>query len=166
MDYDKHFAVFYDIKLMIAEVFAKGLGKCRPLTRLLGQNLETMDDYGCPKFQELVGEGKAESSWISSIYPFRQNTRLHCADRKAKLYGEWVMQHLILSILYVFIVFVFTTNSILSTRNGFSYSIQFCAFQTRCLIALIKSNWINFCLTIKTLKGSRGIVWDKPVLGL
>ena len=35
LDYDKLFAVFYDIKVMNAEVFAKGLEKCRPLTRLL-----------------------------------------------------------------------------------------------------------------------------------
>ena len=30
------FAVFYDKKVMNAEVFAKGLEKCRLLTRLLG----------------------------------------------------------------------------------------------------------------------------------
>ena len=35
LDYDKLFAVFYDIKVMNAEVFAKGLEKCRLLTRLL-----------------------------------------------------------------------------------------------------------------------------------
>ena len=32
LDYEKLFAVFYDIKLMNAEVFAKGLEKCRLLT--------------------------------------------------------------------------------------------------------------------------------------
>ena len=48
LDYDKLFAVFYDIKVMIAEVFAKGLEKCRLLTRLLGQNVENLDDFGCP----------------------------------------------------------------------------------------------------------------------
>ena len=36
LDYEKLFAVFYDIKLMNAEVFAKGLEKCRLLTRHLG----------------------------------------------------------------------------------------------------------------------------------
>ena len=36
LDYDKLFAVFYDIKLKNAEVFAKGLEKCRLLTNLLG----------------------------------------------------------------------------------------------------------------------------------
>ena len=34
--YEKLFAVFYDIKVTIAEVFAKGLEKFRLLTRLLG----------------------------------------------------------------------------------------------------------------------------------
>ena len=36
LDYEKLFAVFYDIKVMNAEVFAKGLEKCRLLTILLG----------------------------------------------------------------------------------------------------------------------------------
>ena len=38
LDYDRFFAVFYNIKVMNAEVFAKGLEKFRLLTRLLGQN--------------------------------------------------------------------------------------------------------------------------------
>ena len=36
LDYEMLFAVFYDIKVMNAEVFAKKLGKCRLLTNLLG----------------------------------------------------------------------------------------------------------------------------------
>ena len=91
---EKLFAVFYDIKVMNGEVFAKWFEKCRQLTRLLGQNAENLDDYGCPKIQDLVGEGKANSSWICSSYPFRHKTRLHCAERKAKVYGDWAMQHL------------------------------------------------------------------------
>ena len=54
LDYEKLFAVFYDIKVINAEVFAKGLEKCRLLTSLLGQNVENLDDYGCPKIQDLV----------------------------------------------------------------------------------------------------------------
>ena len=91
MDHEKLFAVFYDIKVINAEVFAKGLEKCRLLTTLLGQNVENVDDYGCPKNQYLV---KTDSSWICSSYPFRHKTRLHCAGRKAKVYGEWAMHHL------------------------------------------------------------------------
>ena len=64
LEYEKLFAVFLDIKVLNAEVFAKGLEKCRLLTRLLGQNVENLDDYGCPKIQDLVGGAKANSSWI------------------------------------------------------------------------------------------------------
>ena len=75
---------------MNAEVFAK-VEKCRLLTRLLGQNVENLDDYGCPKIQDLL---KTDSLWICSSHRFRHKTRLHCAERKAKVYGEWAMQHL------------------------------------------------------------------------
>ena len=80
---------------MNAEVFAKGLEKCRLLTTFLGQNVDNLDDYDCPKIQDLV---KTDSLWICSNYPFRHKTRLHCAERKAK---------------------VFTTNLIVSTRHDF-----------------------------------------------
>ena len=76
---------------MIAEVSAKGLEKCRLLTNLLGRKVENLDDYGCPKIQHLV---KTDSSWNCSSYPFRYKSRLHCAERKAKVYGDWAMQHL------------------------------------------------------------------------
>ena len=91
LDYDKFFAAFYDIKVMNAEVFAKVFEKCRLLSSLLGQNVEILDDYGCTKIQDLV---KTDSLWICSSYTFRHKTRLHCAERKAKVYGEWAMQHL------------------------------------------------------------------------
>ena len=94
LEYEKLFAVFDDIKVMNAEVFAKEFDKCRLLTRLLGQNVEKLDDYGCPKIQDLVGEGKTDIPWICSSYPFRHKTGLHCAERKAKVYGDWAMQHL------------------------------------------------------------------------
>ena len=90
LDYDKLFAVFYDIKVMNAEVFSKGLEKCRLLTTLLGQNVENLDEYGCPKIQDLV----TNSFWMCSSYLFRHKTRLHCAERKPKVYGDWAMQHL------------------------------------------------------------------------
>ena len=83
MDYEKFFAVLYNIKVVNAEVFAKGLEKCRLLTTLLGQNEK--------KFQDLV---KTDSSGICSSDPFRHKTRLHCAERKAKVKGEWAMQRL------------------------------------------------------------------------
>ena len=64
LDYDKLFAVIYDIKVMNAEVFAKGLEKRRLLTRLLGQNVESLDEFGRPKIQDLV---KTDISWICPI---------------------------------------------------------------------------------------------------
>ena len=76
---------------MNTEVYAEGLEKSRLLTRLLGQIVENLDDYGCPKIENLV---RTDSLWICSRYPFRHKTRLHCAERKAKLSGEWAMQHL------------------------------------------------------------------------
>ena len=91
LDYEKLFAVFYDIQKMNAEVFAKGLEKCRLFTNLLGQNVENLDDFGCPKVQDHV---KTDSLWICSSYLFRHKTGLPCAERKAKVYGEWAMQHL------------------------------------------------------------------------
>ena len=91
LDYEKLFAVFYDIKEMNAEVFVKGLEKCRLLTSLLGQNVENWYDYGCPKIQDLV---RTDSLWNCSSYPFRHKTRLHCAERKAKVYGDWTLQQL------------------------------------------------------------------------
>ena len=91
LDYEKLFAVFYDIKVMNAEVFAKGLKKCRLLTRLLEQKVENLDAYGRSKTQDLV---KTDSLWICSNYPLRHKTRLRCAERKAKVYGEWAMQYL------------------------------------------------------------------------
>ena len=91
LDYEKLFAVVYDIEVMNAEVFAKGVENCRLLTTVLGQTVEILDDYGCPKIQDLVKTG---SSWIFSGYLFRHKTRLHCAERKAKLYGDRAKQHL------------------------------------------------------------------------
>ena len=54
LEYEKLFAVFYDIKKMNAEVFANGFEKCRLLTRLLEQNVENLDDYGAQKFKILL----------------------------------------------------------------------------------------------------------------
>ena len=123
LDYDKFFAVFFDIKVMKAEVFAKGVETCRLLSRLPGENVENLDAYGCPKNQDLVGEGKANSLWICCSYPFGHKTRLHSAERNAKLYEECAMQRL--QILYVFFVFASTTNLDLYTRHDFFYSVHF-----------------------------------------
>ena len=90
LDYDKLFAVFYDIKVLNAKVFVKGFEKCRLLTSLLEQNVEILDDYGRLKSQDLV---KTDKLWICSSYPFRHETSFHWADRKSKVYGERAMQY-------------------------------------------------------------------------
>ena len=56
--YDKLFDAFYDMKVMNAEVFAKGLEKCRLLTRFLGQNVEILDDMVAQKFKILLEREK------------------------------------------------------------------------------------------------------------
>ena len=61
LDYDKIFAVSYNIEVINAEMFAKGLEKSGLLTGFLGQNVEVLDDSGCSKCQDLVGEGKTDS---------------------------------------------------------------------------------------------------------
>ena len=76
---------------MKSEVSATGLEKCRLFTKFLGENEENLDDYGRPKNQDLV---KTERLGICSSNPFRHKTELHCTERKAKMYGEWAMQHL------------------------------------------------------------------------
>ena len=99
---------------MNAEVFAKGLEKCRLLTAFLGQNVENLVDYACPKIQDLV---KTDSLWNCSSYPFRHKTRLHCAERKAKMYGEWTMQHL--QILHCALYCRYTSNKLIKIFQTF-----------------------------------------------
>ena len=125
LDYEKLFAVFYDIKVMNAEVFAKGFEKCRLLTNLLGQNVENLDDYGCPKIQDLV---KRDSLWTCSNYPFRHKTRLHCAERKAK--SVWRMDYAALVIfvrVYCICVYYYFNSS---TRHDF-FHFEILSLQNR-----------------------------------
>ena len=70
---------------MNAEVFAEGFEKCRLLTRLLGRKVENLDDYNCPKIEDLVGEGKADSSLICSscLLPTQSQASLCREERKS-----------------------------------------------------------------------------------
>ena len=56
------------------------------------KEVDKLEDLGCPKFQILVDE----EMWICSNYPFRHKIILHCAEHMAKLFGNWMMQKLIL----------------------------------------------------------------------
>ena len=76
-----------DIK---GEFFAKRTEKCKILASLMDKEVETLDDHGCPKVQDLVDE----EIRICSRYPFRRKTTLHCAERKAKMFGNCIMHHL------------------------------------------------------------------------
>ena len=108
---------------MNAEVFAKGLEKCRLLTRLLGQNVENLDDYGCREVQDLVGEGKTDSSWICFSY-FSDTKQGFTVPRGKQRCMENGLCN-ICKFLYVIIVFLFTTNLNSLTRHHFFYSIHF-----------------------------------------
>ena len=75
-----------------SEYFAEGTEKCKIFGNLLDKKVENLEDHGSRKVQELVDE----ENWICSSYPFRHKTTLHCAERKAKLFGNWIMHHLML----------------------------------------------------------------------
>ena len=86
LDYEKLFAVFYDIKLTNAEVFAKGLEKCRLLTAFLGQNVENLDDYGCPKVQDLV---KTDSLWNLTFSDTKQGFTVPRGKQRCMEIGQY-----------------------------------------------------------------------------
>ena len=160
LDYEKLFAVSYDIKIMNAEVFAIGPEKCRLLTNLLGRNVEKLDDYGCPKFK------------ILSKRTVRGSALVTLSDTKQGFTGPRGKQRCtenglcnIFKLLYVFIVFVFTTSLIISTRHDLFYSIKFeiLSLRNRRLIKKITLIRVKLSLTKTIKKGNLGPVWDKPV---
>ena len=85
LDYEKLFAVFYDIKVKNAEVFSKGFEKYKLLTRLFGQILEKLGDHGCPINQDLVGEGKTDSG--SALVTFSTQKKASVCRGESK--GVW-----------------------------------------------------------------------------
>ena len=74
------------------EYLAKGTQKCKIFSRLMGKELENLDDQGCPKFRDLVDPGADGGLWICSSYPFRHKTTLNCGERKAKVLCNWARQ--------------------------------------------------------------------------
>ena len=71
------------------EHFAKGTEKCKILGNSLDKEVENLEDHGCPKVQNLVDE----EIWVCSSYQFRHKPTLHCAERKAKMFGNGIMRH-------------------------------------------------------------------------
>ena len=61
--------------------------------------LENLDDHGCLKIRDRVDPSSDEEIWFRLSYPFRHMTTLHCAEQKAKLLGNWIMQRLNVKIL-------------------------------------------------------------------
>ena len=82
------------MKVANAEVFAKGFEKCRVLTRLLGQNVENLDDHGWPKIQDLVGEEKrtVRGFALNTLSDTKQGFTV--PREKTKVYRDGAMQHL------------------------------------------------------------------------
>ena len=78
LDYNDVTMILTSLKQYRAEFFAKGLEKCTMLSALLGKQVENLDDYGCPKIQEL------NCDWLCSSYPYRHRTTLHCAEKRQK----------------------------------------------------------------------------------
>ena len=114
LDYEKLFSIFYDIKLMNAEVFAEGLEKCRLLTTLLGQNVENLDDYACQKFK-ILSKWTVCGSALVTLSDTKQGFTVPRGKQNCMENGLCN----ICKLLFVFIVFVFTTNLILSNRHDF-----------------------------------------------
>ena len=69
------------------EYFAEGFEKCKVLLPYLCEDVENLDDLGCPKASKLLENDDAE--WNCSNYPYRHKKTLHCAEKKAYVYGIW-----------------------------------------------------------------------------
>ena len=105
---------------MNAEVFAKGLEKCRLLTRILEQNVENLDHYVtmvAQNFQSLLEKEKRtfRGSALVSLPDTKQGFNVPRGKQKCMANGLCNIS----KFLYVFSVFVFTTNLTLSTRHDF-----------------------------------------------
>ena len=72
------------------EYVAKGTERCKLQASLMDKEKPNLDDHGCVSVQDLV----EVEMWSCSRYPFRHKTTLHCLDRKAKLFGNWIMHPL------------------------------------------------------------------------
>ena len=67
------------------EYFAKGLEKCKILSPYLCKDVKNLDDLCCPKASKLLENDDAE--WNCSNYLYQHKKTLHCAEKKAYVYG-------------------------------------------------------------------------------
>ena len=114
------FSTTYDIKVMIAEVFASGHEMCRLLPRLLGQNVENLDDYGCPKLK-IMSKRTVPGSAVVSFSDTKQGSTVPRRKQRCMEIG----QSNLCKYLYVFSLFVLSTNVNFSIRHDFFYIIHF-----------------------------------------
>ena len=66
------------------EYFAKGLRKCKIFSPYLCKHIENLD-LGCPKASKLLENDYAECN--CSNCPYQRKKILHCAEKKAYVYG-------------------------------------------------------------------------------
>ncbi len=69
-----------------ASYFAKGRIKCTVLSKLFGKTFHNLEDFDCPSIGELH-----LPSFQCDSYPGRHRTTTHCAQRKAQVYGDWLI---------------------------------------------------------------------------
>ena len=76
--------------------FCKGDRTVQDFGQSNGEKSENLENHSCLNFQDLVvGE-----MWICSNYPFRHKTTLQCAECRANLFGNWILNHLKLLSLF------------------------------------------------------------------
>ncbi len=69
-----------------ASYYAKGKHKCTQLTRLFGKTFHNLEDFDCPTIREL-----RPPPFRCDSYPGRHENTSHCAQRKAQVYGDWLI---------------------------------------------------------------------------
>ena len=72
-----------------AVFYAKGMAKCSILSILFQKIFINLDDRGCPTAIELVAQQWAHRIKCDS-YPGRHGPSIHCAQKKAIMYHDWL----------------------------------------------------------------------------
>ena len=91
LDYDSLQRHLQIVKKHKSRFLAKGTEKCKIVSKLLGADVENLEEYGCPKIQQL-----ARPNHECSNYPLKHEHSLHCAEKKARAFGEWFKERLAL----------------------------------------------------------------------
>ena len=81
----------WDVK---GENFAKTTEKLKNLGHFSDKVVKISDGHVWPKTRDLFNPKAEEEFWIHSSYAFKHKSILHCAERKAKMFGNWALQPL------------------------------------------------------------------------